>query len=136
MYVRVGLPTFLETLPAKINAIVGQNLELRCYAASEDRLDVAYVWYHNGLKLHTTQNIYSLLVSIGVRFDVYDFYVQTLYIAINSQVVNGGSLTIYNMSFANAGVYQCVVKTVVGSISTGTELHVEGPPSPPGMCLD
>ena len=65
----VGLPTFLESLPAKINAIVGQNLELRCYASSEDRLDVAYVWYHNGLKLHTTQNIYSLLVSIDLCCD-------------------------------------------------------------------
>lgn len=102
------LPTFVEALPQKIGAIVGQNLELRCFAASEDLLDVAYVWYHNSLRLQTTQSIYSSLV------------------------INGGSLSFYNMSFANAGTYQCVVKTVVGSLSSSTELRVDGPPSPPG----
>lgn len=61
------MPAFIEALPQKISAIVGQNLELRCYAASEDLLDVAYVWYHNGLRLQTTQNVYSLLVSISMQ---------------------------------------------------------------------
>lgn len=53
-------------LPAKINVIVSQNLELRCYVTSEDRLDVAYVWAHNGLKLHTVVQLYSAMVSSEV----------------------------------------------------------------------
>lgn len=62
-FIDLGLPQFVETLPAKINAIVGQNLELHCYVTSEDRLDVAYIWTHNGLKLHTVVQLYSAIVS-------------------------------------------------------------------------
>lgn len=60
----LGLPTFVETLPIKINIIVGQNIELRCNAISEDRLDIAYIWTHNNLKLHSVVHAYSALVSI------------------------------------------------------------------------
>ena len=59
----VGLPQFVETLPAKWTLIAGQNLELRCSVQSEDRLDVAYVWTHNGLKLQSVVQLHSALVS-------------------------------------------------------------------------
>lgn len=46
--------------------------------------------------------------------------------------MNRGSLSIYNISFANAGDYECIVKTVIGSIETHTTIFVDGPPSSPG----
>lgn len=60
--VSAGLPQFLETLPAKMTVVVGQDLNLRCYVTSEDRLDVAYIWTHNGLKLHSVVQMYSSMV--------------------------------------------------------------------------
>ncbi len=39
-----------------------------------------------------------------------------------------GSLRIYNLTDAEAGQYECVAKTTVGSVSTVSSLRVHGPP--------
>lgn len=50
--------------------------------------------------------------------------------------MDGGSLWIHNISFANAGDYECIVHTVVGHIESRSTVRVEGPPSSPGRnCL-
>lgn len=46
--------------------------------------------------------------------------------------IDGGYLDIINITFAEAGDYECVLKSAVGEISSKTTLIVEGPPGPPG----
>lgn len=41
----------MEQLTAKIVTAVQRDVFLRCQAASEDILDIAYIWTHNGLRL-------------------------------------------------------------------------------------
>lgn len=36
------------------------------------------------------------------------------------------------MTLADSGEYKCIVKSVVGEISSTTILSVDGPPGPPG----
>jgi len=36
------------------------------------------------------------------------------------------------MTLADSGEYKCIVKSVVGEISSTTTLSVDGPPGPPG----
>ena len=43
-----------------------------------------------------------------------------------------GHLRIVNVTLADSGVYECVAKTPVASISISTTLNVLGPPGPPG----
>lgn len=47
--------------------------------------------------------------------------------------MNSGVLSIYNLTFANAGEYECIAKTVVGSIESHTTVYIDGPPSSPGI---
>lgn len=47
--------------------------------------------------------------------------------------MNGGNLEIRNLTFAEGGEYECIVKSAVGRISTKTHIVVEGPPGPPGI---
>lgn len=37
-----------------------------------------------------------------------------------------------NVTFSDAGEYECVIKSAVGEISSKTYVVVEGPPGPPG----
>jgi len=48
------------------------------------------------------------------------------------QAVDGGVLDIRNLTFEDAGDYECIVKSAVGRISTKTSVAVIGPPGPPG----
>lgn len=101
-------PTLIEKLPPKITTTTGKNIYLYCSASSEEILDIAYIWTHNGMLI-----INSYHTNVKVK-------------------VEGGQLNIYNVTFSEAGEYECVVKTAVGKISTKTTLTVEGPPGPPG----
>lgn len=47
-------------------------------------------------------------------------------------MIEAGSLTIYNITQAEGGDYECIVKSAVGRISSKTQIVVEGPPGPPG----
>lgn len=44
-------------------------------------------------------------------------------------------MEIWNVTFADAGDYECVVKSAVGRVRTKTTVAVEGPPGPPGTLL-
>jgi hypothetical protein len=41
-------------------------------------------------------------------------------------------LDVRNITFADAGDYECIIKTAVGRISSKTSVFVHGPPGPPG----
>lgn len=41
----------VEHLSPKIVTAVQKDVFLRCQAASEDILDIAYIWTHNGLRI-------------------------------------------------------------------------------------
>lgn len=104
-------PSFYETLPPKMTIAVEHDLQLRCHAQTEELLDVAYIWTHNGLR-------------IG-NMDLNELETPNLQI-------DGGLLQIRNASFSDAGEYECTVKSTVGKISTKTNVIVEGPPGLPG----
>ena len=43
-----------------------------------------------------------------------------------------GYLVIHNITYAEAGKYECIVHTAVGNIIATSEVIVHGPPGPPG----
>lgn len=104
-----GEPRFLERLPERIITSVDYNQTLRCHAETEEMLDVAYIWTHNGMVIRDK----DMLANPRIKID-------------------GGILDLINITFAEAGEYECIVKSAVGSIKTKTMLYVEGPPGPPG----
>uniref|UniRef100_A0A0A9W5Z2 Contactin n=1 Tax=Lygus hesperus TaxID=30085 RepID=A0A0A9W5Z2_LYGHE len=101
-------PSLIEELPPKIVTTIGSNIYLHCKAYTEDILDVAFVWSHNSMSL----------VSFA-----------TLYHKVK---VEAGHLEIWNVTFADAGEYECNVKSAVGRVKTKTVVAIEGPPGPPG----
>ncbi|KAL1110582.1 hypothetical protein AAG570_008110 [Ranatra chinensis] len=101
-------PSLVENLPARIVTSVGKNVFLQCKANSEELLDTAYIWTHNGLRLKSG--------------DHHDTKIK----------VDGGNLAIYNISFFEAGDYECTVQSAVGKGSTMSHVVVDGPPGPPG----
>jgi hypothetical protein len=48
------------------------------------------------------------------------------------QAIDGGILDIRNMTFADAGDYECIIKSAVGRIASRTSVFVYGPPGSPG----
>ncbi|XP_026687837.1 contactin-like, partial [Diaphorina citri] len=104
-------PSYYEQLPPKITIAAHRNLQLRCSAHTEELLDVAYIWTHNGVRIGNMD--LNELETPNINID-------------------GGLLEITNASFADAGEYECVVKSTVGKISTKTTVIVEGPPGLPG----
>ncbi|CAA9998770.1 unnamed protein product [Nesidiocoris tenuis] len=101
-------PTLTEELPPKIVTTIGSNVYLHCKAYTEEILDVAYVWMHNSMILAPLATLYHKLK------------------------IDGGDLGISNVTFADAGDYECQVKSAVGRVKTKTTIIVEGPPGPPG----
>lgn len=86
-----------------------RNLTLRCIAETEEVLDIAYLWYHNSMRIRDR----DLMANPRLRID-------------------SGLLDIINVTFSDAGDYECVVKSAVGRISSRATVIVEGPPGPPG----
>jgi len=101
-------PMLVEQLTPRIVTAVQRDVFLRCQAASEEILDIAYIWTHNGLRMH-----HSEYENTNIKID-------------------GGSLVIYNITLAEGGEYECIVKSAVGRISSKAQVFVEGPPGPPG----
>ena len=88
---------------------VNLNQTLRCLAETEQMLDVAYIWMHNDMRIRDK----DLKANPHI-------------------VIDGGTLDIINATFAEAGEYECIVKSAVGKISSKTTITIEGPPGPPG----
>lgn len=47
----VGGPRFVESLRPQILTSVGLSFQLRCEAITDDMLDIAYIWTHNGIRI-------------------------------------------------------------------------------------
>lgn len=104
-------PKVVEQPRPKELVVVNDTIQLPCLAYTENSLDVAYTWLHNGLPINFT------------RMPQY------------SNGTDRGYLKILNVTFAEAGNYTCLVKTSISEVSTHTELLVNGPPSAPGAIL-
>lgn len=95
--------------PRPFNSVrQNDTLHLQCFAVTEHGLDLAYAWYQNGLR---------------VLPDKYGHYSLAGY---------PGALDVHNMSFAETGNFECVVKTPISQVSGIANVIVEGPPGPPG----
>ncbi|KAL4720071.1 hypothetical protein ACJJTC_018530, partial [Scirpophaga incertulas] len=105
-----GTPRFVERLPPRIITQVNEIVFLHCSADIDPILDTAYFWNHNGIRIK----------------DAADFY------ADRRIKIDGGELTIFNVSLSDVGDYECIVKSAIGRISSHTQLRIEGPPGPPG----
>ncbi|XP_015109291.1 contactin [Diachasma alloeum] len=102
-------PNFVKTLPPGITTAVMYNQTFRCQADADEMLDIAYIWKHNGIVIRDK----DLMDNPRLRID-------------------GGVFTIINVTLADAGDYECTIKTAVGDVSSRTTLTVKGPPGPPG----
>ena len=96
-------------LPPRIVTAVGWNQTLRCRADTDEMLDVAYIWMHNRMRIRDKDLISNRHI-----------------------MVEGGILEIINATMAEAGEYECIVKSAVSRISSRTIVYIEGPPGPPG----
>ncbi|KAM3960940.1 contactin [Aphomia sociella] len=103
-------PRFIDRLPPRITSQVNKVIFLHCSADIDPILDTAFLWNHNGIRIRDAADMYA------------DKRIQ----------MDGGELTIYNVSLSDVGEYECVVKSAIGRISSRTQIRVEGPPGPPG----
>ncbi|XP_015790072.1 contactin isoform X2 [Tetranychus urticae] len=104
-------PSFAEYPRPKLVAIVNDTVQLPCDANSDSKLDIAFIWLHNDIKINQYN---SWKFSIGNK---------------------PGYLKIRGITFAEAGNYTCLVKSAVDTIAYSTELIVDGPPNAPGGVL-
>lgn len=104
-------PRVVEQPKPRVVAIVNDTIQLECLAYADSSLDVAYIWLHNGLRVNFTR-----MPQFSLGDDL-------------------GYLKISNITFAEAGDYQCQVKTSIGTANAKTELIIHGPPASPGAVL-
>ncbi|ENN74113.1 hypothetical protein D910_11524 [Dendroctonus ponderosae] len=103
-------PRIVESPGPNIIIINGRNIDLQCYATTDEMLDIAYMWTHNGMRIRDIDIINS---NDRIRID-------------------GGYLRVANATFSDSGDYECVVESAVGAISFKTLVTVQGPPGAPG----
>ncbi|XP_066248303.1 contactin [Euwallacea similis] len=103
-------PRIVESPGPTIVTVNGRNLDLQCYAISDEMLDIAYVWTHNGLRIRADE----------------------IFNSANKIKIDGGYLRIANSTFSDSGDYECLIESAVGVISSKTRVVVQGPPGPPG----
>lgn len=70
-------PRLVETLQPKIIMSVDRNLALRCQADTEDFLDIAYIWTHNGMRIRDTDIINNN------RMVIYNFFLNSSILYFN-----------------------------------------------------
>ncbi|XP_060516307.1 contactin [Cylas formicarius] len=103
-------PRIVESPLQSVVTVVGHNVDLQCYAVTDEILDIAYIWTHNHMRIRDT----DIKNSNGrLRID-------------------GGYLRIPNITFADSGEYECVIQSAVGVIASKSHVTVQGPPGPPG----
>lgn len=56
----------MEPLRETIVTSVGRSIDLYCYAVTEEMLDIAYIWKHNGMTIRDidVKNSYNRLVCV------------------------------------------------------------------------
>jgi hypothetical protein len=60
---------------------VEDNIRLRCQAQTEEILDVAYIWTHNGLRIRDTDAIHTRVVSFRpIIFKFFEFILLHVYL--------------------------------------------------------
>jgi hypothetical protein len=106
----------LRAQPApRVLAVVGDMLELPCDAWAADPLDLAYVWMRNGRE-----------ITLKVRDD------RRIADGQPQRGLSPGYLQLPNVTFADTGVYSCLVRSAAGQTRADTHLLVAGPPDAPG----
>lgn len=103
-------PRIVESPGQNIITVNGRSVDLQCYATTDEMLDIAYMWTHNGLRIRDMDIVNS---NDRLRID-------------------GGYLRINNATFSDSGDYECIVQSAVGAISVKIHVIVQGPPGPPG----
>ncbi|XP_045481618.1 contactin isoform X1 [Harmonia axyridis] len=103
-------PQLVRALQPRIVSALGSSFSLNCQAYTEEMLDMAYIWNHRGMRIRDID-----IKNSGNRI-----------------FIDGGYLHVVNVTFPDAGEYECVIKSAVGQISSKTYVVVEGPPGPPG----
>eukprot|EP00095_Tigriopus_kingsejongensis_P002293 maker-scaffold400_size182785-snap-gene-0.21 protein:Tk02293 transcript:maker-scaffold400_size182785-snap-gene-0.21-mRNA-1 annotation:"PREDICTED: contactin-like" len=145
----------------RVIAASGETVELRCRAEADQFLDMAYSWRLNGLIIRyfedeEEERILTLKNAPGNRLDGSSWFTSltdhqrllqssSWFQGSYFQYTKGtgdfnkfrrgyldGYLKIVNVSYAEAGFYECMVDTAVGKIYASSELIVHGPPGPPG----
>ncbi|KAK6620391.1 hypothetical protein RUM44_006792 [Polyplax serrata] len=101
-------PRMLTHVPPQIVTSVWENITLHCEAYTDELLDTAYIWTHNGIKIKDRDPTTIRLIP------------------------DGGNLHLINITMAEAGDYECIIKSAVGKISAKMNVIVHGPPGPPG----
>jgi len=146
----------------RIIANKGERVELRCAAEADDILDRAYYWRLNDFMIqfvedYEEERLLELKNAGGSRvnseidqlaFKPLDSHTEifssSLYNSRNlknkgtgdfqkfRRGIRDGYMNIDNITIAEAGVYECAVETVVGTIKATSEVIVHSPPGPPG----
>ena len=157
-------PTFINGQKPNPRVIteLGRSIELRCRAEADQRLDMAYSWRLNGLKIRyfeddEEERILALENAPGNRLDGTTIFNSLsdhdrLLKAGNAWFQDGylkytkgtgtfnkyrrgyldGYLRIENITYAETGKYECVVDTAVGTIYATSDVIVHGRPGPSG----
>ncbi|CAG7734727.1 unnamed protein product [Allacma fusca] len=99
-------PHLVNNLEGPRQYTVGSTLQMFCRAEAEPKLDVAYIWKHNGIRIDRS---YRTKLDTGT-----------------------GHLEIYNLTLADKGDYECEVLTWVGHLRSVTSVEIIGPPGAPG----
>lgn len=65
----LGGPQLVEPLRETIVTTVGRSIDLYCYAVTDEMLDIAYIWKHNGMTIRDidVKNSDNRLVSLIER---------------------------------------------------------------------
>lgn len=63
LFLFTGGPHFVRTMPPQFVSSQGANIALSCDAVSDEMLDVAYIWTHNGLPISDLRNELIRIVS-------------------------------------------------------------------------
>lgn len=111
---------------------IGDSVELPCMAVSDAKLDVSYIWLHNGLRVDIDK---MPQYSMGTFYSPCSFLLVSICNIWFVVAEIDGYLLINNLTLAETGEYECVIQTTVGSASASTRIQLYAPPGAPGAVL-